>query len=157
MPLFQRPCVWTLDNQWEPLWEGIQAVAERQLDDTPANDAIPHFMGAVVFDQVLASTGMIESRYVIDGQQRLTTLQLFIAAARSVAVEFELSKSCQMLEKLMFNDDFLVRKPDDRFKVVPTWSDRDAFMPAKVTRSPSTPLGVLIAGSSCGASRLRLT
>lgn len=130
VPLFQRPYVWTLEHQWEPLWEDIQAVAERQLDDTPSNDSIQHFMGAVVFDQVLTSTGMIESRYVIDGQQRLTTLQLFIAAARSVALELELSKPCQMLEKLLFNDDFLVRKPEDRFKVVPTWSDRDAFQRA---------------------------
>ena len=127
VPLFQRPYVWNLEKQWEPLWDDIQAVAERQLDDTPANDAIPHFMGAVVFDQVLTATGMIESRYVIDGQQRLTTLQLFISAARSVALEFGLAKPCQMLEKLLFNDDFLVKKPEDRFKVVPTWSDRDAF------------------------------
>ena len=130
VPLFQRPYVWTLEHQWQPLWEDIQAVAERQLDDTPSNDSIPHFMGAVVFDQVLTSTGMIESRYVIDGQQRLTTLQLFIAAARSVALDLELAKPCQMLEKLLFNDDFLVKKPEDRFKVVPTWSDRGAFQQA---------------------------
>lgn len=102
VPLFQRPYVWSLEKQWEPLWDDIQAVAERQLDDTPANGAIPHFMGAVVFDQVLTATGMIESRFVIDGQQRLTTLQLFISAARSVALELSLAKPCQMLEKLLF-------------------------------------------------------
>ena len=28
-PLFQRPYVWTKENNWQPLWEAIQSVAER--------------------------------------------------------------------------------------------------------------------------------
>jgi len=30
VPLFQRPYVWTQEEQWEPLWDDIQAVAERE-------------------------------------------------------------------------------------------------------------------------------
>ena len=45
--MFQRPYVWRRVEQWQPLWEDIQAVLERQLDDTPLNDALPHFLGAV--------------------------------------------------------------------------------------------------------------
>lgn len=75
MPLYQRPYVWTREDQWEPLWQDVVQVAERLLDGTPANDAIPHFLGAVVLEQTLVPSGMIEARTVIDGQQRLTTLR----------------------------------------------------------------------------------
>jgi Uncharacterized conserved protein len=55
VPLFQRPYVWTQKDQWEPLWEDVRAVADRQLDDVPSNDAIPHFLGAVVLEQAAPS------------------------------------------------------------------------------------------------------
>lgn len=130
VPMFQRPYVWKKDTEWIPLWEDIRSVLERQLDENPNNNAIPHFLGAVVLDQVLMPVGMVQTRYVIDGQQRLTTLQLFIAAVRSLAVERELEGPSQMLGKLLFNDEFLLKTPDDRFKVVPTIFDRPAFQAA---------------------------
>ena len=130
VPMFQRPYVWRQEEQWEPLWEDIQAVLERQLDDTPLNDALPHFLGAVVLDQVMTPTGMIESRYVIDGQQRLTTLLLFIAAARSLALERGFDGPAKVLEKILFNDPVLLKSPDHKFKIVPTTFDRQAFQHA---------------------------
>lgn len=130
VPMFQRPYVWKKDTEWSPLWEDIRAVLERQLDENPNNNAIPHFLGAVVLDQVLMPVGMVQTRYVIDGQQRLTTLQLFIAAVRSLAVERGLEGPSQMLGKLLFNDEFLLKHPDDRFKVVPTVFDRPGFQAA---------------------------
>jgi hypothetical protein len=130
VPLFQRPYVWKKETEWVPLWEDIRAVLERQLDDNPNNNAIPHFLGAVVLDQVLMPIGMVQARYVIDGQQRLTTLQLFTAAVRSLATERRLDGPSQMLGKLLFNDEFLLKHPDDRFKVVPTVFDRAGFQAA---------------------------
>ena len=130
VPLYQRPYVWTREAQWEPLWEDIQSVADRQIDATPANDNIPHFLGAVVLEQTLNQVGMIGSRTVIDGQQRLTTLQLVIAAARSLAMERGLNGPRKMFEKLLFNDDFLVHKAGDEYKVVPTQRDQEAFQEA---------------------------
>jgi hypothetical protein len=127
VPLFQRPYVWTLELQWEPLWLDIRTVADRQLDDTPLNDTIPHFLGAVVLEQALVQSGMIDSRTVIDGQQRLATLQLLLAAARSVATQYQLDQSRQMFEKLLFNETFLVRQVGDELKFFPTKRDRDAF------------------------------
>ena len=127
VPLFQRPYVWTLEEQWEPLWQDVRTVADRQLDDNPTNDTIPHFMGAVVLEQALVGSGMIETRSIIDGQQRLTTLQLVLAAARSVAADHSLDQSRQMFEKLLFNEMFLVKSDADRMKVLPTDRDRTAF------------------------------
>lgn len=130
VPLYQRPYVWTREKQWEHLWEDVRTVADRQLDDTEANDSIPHFLGAVVLEQSMHQVGMIGVRTIIDGQQRLTTLQLLIAAARSVAVESGREDSRRMFEKLLINDDFLVRQPGDEYKVIPTQRDRVAFREA---------------------------
>ncbi len=130
VPLYQRPYVWNRELRWEPLWEDVRTVAHRQLDDTPANDNIPHFLGAVVLEQSLTQSGMIGSRTVIDGQQRLTTLQLLIAAARSLAMEHGLDGPRKMFEKLLLNDDFLVRQKGDELKVFPTQRDRQAFREA---------------------------
>jgi hypothetical protein len=130
VPLYQRPYVWTKELQWEPLWQDVRDVADRQLDNTQANDAIPHFLGAVVLEQALVGSGMIDARSVIDGQQRLTTLQLLIAAARSLAVERSLAGPRQMFERLLFNENFLVKRAGDEFKVLPTQRDRPAFQEA---------------------------
>src|SRR4051812_42277149 len=85
VPLFQRPYVWQKDKQWQPLWDDLKEVAERQTDSNPANDEVAHFMGAIVVDQEVRANGP-NSRLLIDGQQRLTTLQLVIAAARTLAL-----------------------------------------------------------------------
>jgi uncharacterized protein with ParB-like and HNH nuclease domain len=82
VPLFQRPYVWSEDSEWLPLWEHIRGLADRQFNGTEVK---PHFLGAVVLDQLRMPTGTVETRQIIDGQQRLTTLQLFLAAARDVA------------------------------------------------------------------------
>ena len=29
IPAFQRPYVWTLDDQWQPLWQDVRRVAEK--------------------------------------------------------------------------------------------------------------------------------
>ncbi len=47
VPLFQRPYVWSKETQWEPLWDDIRTVAERQWL-RPMDRLAPHFLGAVV-------------------------------------------------------------------------------------------------------------
>jgi uncharacterized protein with ParB-like and HNH nuclease domain len=70
----------------------VRDVADRQLDHSSTNDTIPHFLGAIVLERSLLERGLLDGRTIIDGQQRLTTLQLLIAAARSVAVEFRIAR-----------------------------------------------------------------
>ena len=77
VPLFQRPYVWKEENNWEPLWDSVRTVADRRA----AGDTIrPHFLGAIVLEQLKTETGEVDARQVIDGQQRLTTLQVMLAA-----------------------------------------------------------------------------
>ena len=67
VPLFQRPYVWNKENQWMPLWQDLERVANRLLQTPDLNQ--PHFLGAVVFQQVQNRTGNLQQRTVIDGQR----------------------------------------------------------------------------------------
>lgn len=125
VPLFQRPFVWTQEKQWEPLWQDIRTAAERLTDGSIANDEQPHFMGAIVLE--LSEAKELTYKSVIDGQQRLTSLQLIIAAARAIANEEGESNLARKLGALLFFDDYLVEDPEERYKLVPTNGDRVAF------------------------------
>ena len=100
-PLFQRPYVWRQDRNWEPLWEPFKAVAERRLDDKPVR---PHFLGTIVLDQLRTGIGKVHLRQIIDGQQRLTTLQLALATARDLCTKFGEMRYTKAFEKLTVND-----------------------------------------------------
>src|SRR5215203_553852 len=80
VPLFQRQYVWSREQQWEPLWEDISRKFTEQLEGR--KDAPVHFLGAMVLDQKQTPTTHVEKRQIIDGQQRLTTIQIFLAAFR---------------------------------------------------------------------------
>jgi len=132
IPLFQRPYVWKEKENWRPIWDDLRSLAERLLR---TGSTSPHFLGAIVLDQVLNQTGEIESRQVIDGQQRLTTLQLMLTAFGDLAVAHGLEKFAKRFEKLTENDESFCVNEDDVFKVWPTNRDRAHFR--RVTTSGS--------------------
>jgi len=123
-PLFQRPYVWVQDKNWEPLWEAIQTIADKQLKGLPTR---PHFLGTIVLEQIPTPTAAMNVRQIIDGQQRLTTLQLIIAAARDLCTKTNEELYAQAFKKLLINDFPLSKNPDDIFKVWPTNADREDF------------------------------
>jgi hypothetical protein len=127
VPLFQRPYVWEMEKQWQPLWEDLRSVAERLTDSSDTNDDVPHFLGAIVIAQPWAPVADLSPRTVIDGQQRLATLQLVIAAARAVASALGAETTSKKLDALLRVPDYLAEKPDDRLKFIPTNADRAAF------------------------------
>lgn len=131
VPLFQRPYVWTRDDQWNPLWEDIRALTEQLMDMTAdpygGSTVPPHFLGAIVLDQQRIPAGFIAMRHVIDGQQRLTTLQLLLDAAQSVVDKYGAPMDAQALRVLVLNDAAIAQHPDQVYKVWPTDRDQDAF------------------------------
>ncbi len=78
VPLFQRPYVWGEEN-WTALWDDIQTLLDKRVR---GEKTYAHFLGVAFMEQLPNSTGPVECRQVIDGQQRFTTLQLFLCAAR---------------------------------------------------------------------------
>jgi hypothetical protein len=126
VPLYQRPYVWERETHWEPLIDDVLRLTEERLAGQ-AGDT-PHFMGAIVLELLHTPTATLESRQIIDGQQRLTTIQLLLKAARDVAGELGAEHARQLIEELVYNRELLTGgQPDHRFKVWPTYSDRDAF------------------------------
>ena len=140
IPPFQRPYVWSQDDQWEPLWEDVRNVAENYLEalERTGNDGVeagqntnPHFLGAVVLKQVPTAAKEIAQREVIDGQQRMTTLQILLDAIQHICEESDhptLKKAARRLAKLVTNDEELIE--DDllqKFKLWPTRADSEAY------------------------------
>lgn len=123
-PLFQRPYVWKRERNWQPLWDAIRKVADVRLGGQQPR---PCFLGAIVLDQLKTSTGKLHARQIIDGQQRLTTLQLAIAATRDLCNQKEQPAYAEAFKKLDFNHVPLSKDPDEVFKVWPTNADRPDF------------------------------
>ncbi len=133
-PLFQRPYVWEQEKQWEPLWQDVLKVATALLDGR--EDCPPHFLGAVVLEQKRTSIGEPDARWIIDGQQRLTTLQLMLEAIRDLCYEHEhLRHPRRLVEKLIYND-VVKDEVNHRFKLMPTNVDRSVYHAIMDTTSP---------------------
>ncbi len=133
VPLFQRQYVWSRAHQWEPLWEDIARKFAEFLDGR--QDAPVHFLGAMVLDQKFTPTTHVTRRQVIDGQQRLTTLQIFLAAYRDFCTAqdcLELAKECR---SFTFNTGMMADPDVDRFKVWPTSLDRPQFIDVLTSES----------------------
>src|SRR5258705_4186894 len=126
VPLFQRRYVWNQESQWEPLWDDVVRVAERLLQQ-PQVKPQPHFLGAVVLQQIQNSVGLMQTRTIIDGQQRLTTLQLLLDALHAELLSVAQRPAAMRIEQLVSNAEPFCSKPEDRFKVWPTNRDRAAF------------------------------
>jgi len=71
LPLYQRPYAWTKD-QWTDLLEDVLSLSENDI----------HFFGAIVVVPTQEATQGLKSFYVIDGQQRLATILIWLSAIR---------------------------------------------------------------------------
>ena len=152
VPLYQRSYVWNREDQWEPLWEDIELHAEGCLT-APNNVARrSHFLGAIVLNVAKIIGSAVARSEVIDGQQRLTTLQVFLAALRDYAAEVD-SVHTSKIARLTVNED---EKPgsESSFKVWPTNSDRLLFRMVMTAKSPQTLLKTLNLENDADAPRM---
>jgi uncharacterized protein with ParB-like and HNH nuclease domain len=119
VPLFQRPYSWSKDN-WATLWGDILETYE-----TPMDEALrPHFLGSIVTKSLPNTPTGVSPFLLIDGQQRLTTLTVLLAALRdSARVD-----APELAEKI--HEVYLVNKYAaglEKYKVLPTQADRPAY------------------------------
>lgn len=127
VPMFQRHYVWTKSEQWEPLWYDIEEKYEARRLGQRVN---PHFLGAVILVSASrTSTKQVSWFVVIDGQQRLTTFQILLAALRDSAKSRNQLHIARAAERCILNPDIeLMEKPDEeQYKLWPTKMNRIAF------------------------------
>ncbi|MEJ2866369.1 DUF262 domain-containing protein [Actinomycetospora sp. OC33-EN08] len=129
IPTFQRPYVWTEENQWQPLWDDVTRVAEavEHADDEALRRLPAHFLGAVVIKQAPALPGDLQRYSVIDGQQRLTTMQVLLDAAALVVGKHGHDGDAESIEELIVNGARRFAGTPERFKLRPSRVDRPAF------------------------------
>ena len=132
-PLFQRPYVWNEDDNWVPLWDAAHSLIRKRAAEQRVR---PHFLGTIVLDQLKTRTGHIHSREIVDGQQRLTTFQLMLAAARDLCRDMQQKEYAAAFDKLAKNDAPLSKEDDELFKVWPTNADRGLFRQVMLCKNP---------------------
>ena len=123
VPLWQRQYTWrTPDHQL--LWRDILEQYSRIMNGTTASQS-GHFLGSVVLSPLpSAASEQLASYLIVDGQQRLTTLMLILAAIRDVAA----STDTRIIER--YNELYLINKfqsGDAYFRLVPTQADRPSY------------------------------
>jgi len=131
IPIFQRPYVWDEEENWIPLWDDIRKAAqsaEKQSAEADDEDAREYFLGALVTQHRSPVPRRTPTSMVIDGQQRMTTFQVFLAAARRVAVEFGALHAADSFAALVRNRVSVDGEhPEDRFKLAPLAHDLRSF------------------------------
>jgi hypothetical protein len=127
VPFYQRAYVWTLEDQWEQLWDDIREKADARLANQKAT---PHFLGAVVLEpQPRVGLVGVDVLHIIDGQQRLTTLQ-FVLASILLTLKSPEDDTYIGIVKACFengNPQSMRDPAVEIFKVWPTFRDRDNY------------------------------
>ena len=124
VPLFQRQYVWNLEDHWEPLWEDIERKFVQRLNGSPST---PHFLGAMVLDQRRVYGNAVPVQLVIDGQQRLTTFQIFLSAFQDVCAAEGQQAYAEECARYLQNTGIMENEKVERYKLWPTNLDRKQF------------------------------
>ena len=130
VPVYQRTYKWDEGKQLPKFLGSLERKAQARLDGLQAGGAMPgvaHYMGALILQPRPYEFGRVQTSRVVDGQQRLTTFQLFLAALREVARRRERQEMAGSLRPHLFNDPPMQDPEAERYKLVPTRYDRALF------------------------------
>src|SRR5439155_403794 len=119
IPLFQRPYTWSHVNL-QTLWDDIVEVASKG-----DGEGATHFIGSfVLVPPAVGMSGDVDEVLVIDGQQRMTSLLLTLAAARDALLADHANEAASITETYLVNR---LGVPSQRLKLQPSRADRESF------------------------------
>lgn len=123
VPLYQRPYSWGNKN-WLKMWEDIVELAEARKINMSAS----HFTGTLVLEASSVTAGLTKF-VVVDGQQRLTTLSLLLAA---ITREWDNAANDQAAKRV--REQYLINTYaenfDARFRLRPANQDEGVYRDA---------------------------
>jgi len=117
VPLFQRSYSWDV-KEWDTLWDDLIEIIEE-------GESRSHFIGSIVTMQTQSVPEGVSKHLLIDGQQRLTTLFILLAAMRDKA-RSEPGTLADQIDDLLLKNRY--QSDTDRYKLLPTQMDRDSFV-----------------------------
>ena len=118
MPLFQRHYQWKVSDQIPRFWQDLLSLLDGEVDNS--------FLGAIVLQTERTGSAAFSTKFtVIDGQQRITTFYLFVAALAVVADVNNFEGEPEDLQR-----EYLVSqkaKEKNQSKLIPTIPDNSNF------------------------------
>lgn len=119
IPIFQRPYSWEKE-QIRTLWEDIIKLYK----NVDLNKSITHFLGPIVRVEISQSSVDTRKFFVIDGQQRITTLMILLACIRNI-VKNKDETICRKIESgYLINYE---EAEENKQKLIPSEKDKDNF------------------------------
>ncbi len=121
VPLYQRTYSWT-DRQLTQLWRDLL----EQAGGMAGSGGRPgHFIGSIVLAPSPAlQAGGVQRWLVVDGQQRLTTLMVALAAIRDHVSRDDSAAADRIHRQYLVNE---FRQGDEHLRLLPTQADRDSY------------------------------
>ncbi|HNO71859.1 MAG TPA: DUF262 domain-containing protein, partial [Bacteroidia bacterium] len=117
VPLFQRTYSWD-KKEWDILWKDIDELCHQ---DNPRD----HFVGSIVTMPTVSVPEGVAKFLLIDGQQRLTTIFLILAALRDIVKSQGNKEFADEINNTLIVNPY--KKENDYYKLMPTQVDRELF------------------------------
>jgi hypothetical protein len=130
IPVYQRTYAWETraDKQLPGLWDDLRDRALERLDGLKPK---PHFVGAIIYSEPLDQPfGTVNRRFLVDGQQRITTFSLVLCALRECARDEGRERLVSTIDEYLFNAKSASMADPDReqFKLWSSSYDRPIYV-----------------------------
>lgn len=119
VPFFQRHYSWRR-TEWLRLWSDLEQLVQH------GDGASQHFLGPLVCTPIKHVPGEVTAYLLIDGQQRLTTITLMLAALRDLAEDCGLGDLAEEI-----TEEYLIHKRQkklNRYRLLPRTGDREILI-----------------------------
>ena len=129
IPVYQRHYAWNAEEEYGPtnlFWDVVKDQAKKRLDAQDPDDKkpAPHYFGAVLVESKPESLSSFMPHDVVDGQQRLTTLNVALFSLIGLAGKKGYKDQFKNeLAKYIFTDD----QKRDHPKLLPTNFDQNQY------------------------------
>lgn len=130
IPVYQRTYAWDwrTDKQIPRMWDDLRDRALERLDGEKPK---PHFVGAIIYSQPAEQPfGTVNRRFLVDGQQRITTFSLVLCALRECAREAGVDRLVGTIDEYLFNarSASMAEPEREQFKLWSSSFDRPVYV-----------------------------
>ena len=133
VPVYQRHYEWEVEEgkQLPKIWDDLRENLKEKTIERPDNlGRLPHYFWAIIsYAPSNQAFGVVPQRFLVDGQQRITTFQLMLSAMRWVAHDYQLSRLLDVIDSYIHNEhgSSMADKDRERFKLWPSNYDRKLY------------------------------